>query len=76
MQTNYVTSTSNKSKGTALILCLLGGIMGLHRFYVGKIGSGFLYFITGGLMGIGWLYDLIAIAVGSFEDVSGAALRR
>lgn len=76
METNYVTVTSNKSKSVALLLCIFGGLLGLHRFYVNKIGSGFLYFITGGVMGIGMVVDLIAIATGSFTDVSGAALRK
>lgn len=39
---------------------LLGflGILGIHRFYMGKILTGILYLATGGLFGIGWLYDL------------------
>ena len=39
---------------------LLGflGIFGVHRFYMGKVFTGILYFFTGGLFGVGWLYDL------------------
>ena len=38
---------------------LLGflGIFGLHRFYQGKIGTGILYLISGGLLLIGVIYD-------------------
>ena len=40
--TNYVTNSSDKSRGTALVLCIIGGMFGLHQFYVGRIGKGIL----------------------------------
>ncbi|MBE0500508.1 MAG: TM2 domain-containing protein [Desulfuromonadales bacterium] len=33
------------------------GLFGVHRFYMGKIWTGLLYFLTGGLFMLGWLYD-------------------
>ena len=71
---NYVTSTSDKSKTTALLLCIFLGGIGVHHFYVGRIGMGILYLLTGGLFGIGWIVDIIKIAMGSFRDNVGAPL--
>lgn len=41
----------------AWILLTFLGVFGIHRFYMGKIGTGLLYLISGGLLGIGILYD-------------------
>ena len=61
---------------TLLLLCIFVGGAGIHRFYAGKIGSGILYLITGGLFGIGWLVDLIKIATGKFTDKNGNPIQR
>jgi len=47
----------------AYLLWLISGFgaLGFHRFYLGKIGSGLLYVLTGGLFGIGCVYDLFTL---------------
>jgi TM2 domain-containing membrane protein YozV len=45
----------------AWILLTFLGLFGVHRFYQGKILTGLLYLVTGGLLGIGWLYDLLTL---------------
>ncbi|MBQ5398466.1 MAG: TM2 domain-containing protein [Ruminococcus sp.] len=72
----YVTYTSDKSKIVALLLCIFGGFLGLHHFYVGKIFMGIIYLLTGGIFGIGWIIDIIRICLGSFKDNVGAPLRQ
>ena len=65
-----------KSKMVALILCILGffGLAGLHRMYVGKVGSGVFHFFTYGICGIGTIIDLISILSGGFTDNFGRPL--
>jgi len=47
------------------------GIFGVHRFYVGKVGTGIAMIFTLGGLGIWVLVDLIMILVGSFKDKEG-----
>lgn len=45
------------SYSVAWILLTFLGLFGIHRFYLGKWGTGLLYLVTAGLFGVGWLYD-------------------
>jgi predicted RNA-binding Zn-ribbon protein involved in translation (DUF1610 family) len=62
---------SDKSRLAALLLCFFLGCFGVHRFYVGKIGTGLLQLFTIGGFGIWALVDFILIAVGEFRDKAG-----
>ena len=73
---NYVTVTSDKKKGTALLLCIFLGWMGAHYFYVGRIGRGIVSLITINFFCIGWFVDIVRIALGGFRDNVGAPLRQ
>ncbi len=66
---------SGKSFVAVLILCLLLGGLGVHRFYVGKVGTGILMLLTLGGLGIWALIDLIVIATQSFKDSNGLPIK-
>jgi TM2 domain-containing membrane protein YozV len=52
-----------KNKGIAYLLWFVGGFgtLGLHRFYMGKTGTGLLWLFTGGLGIVGSVYDLLTM---------------
>ncbi|WP_020404062.1 TM2 domain-containing protein [Gracilimonas tropica] len=53
-----------KSKGKAYLFWFLGlfGILGLHRFYLGRVGTGIGWLLSGGVLGLGAVYDLFALS--------------
>ena len=59
---------SEKSFVATLLLSFFLGSLGVHRFYVGKIGTGILMLLTLGGLVIWTLIDFIIIAVGKFTD--------
>ncbi|MFQ3251163.1 MAG: TM2 domain-containing membrane protein YozV [Glaciecola sp.] len=66
---------SEKGFVPTLLLCFFLGALGVHRFYVGKIGTGILMLLTLGGLGIWSLIDFIMIAVGSFKDAQGNVIK-
>lgn len=72
----YVVRTSSKDKKTALILCICLGLIGIHDFYLGRIGSGLLKMFTGNFFMFGWIADIIKIATGTYKDGAGEPLRK
>lgn len=74
-QNNLHVTTSNKSKSIALMLCITLGYLGVHYFYVGKIGIGLLYLLTFGIFGFRWIIDIVRIACGGFKDYSGILIK-
>lgn len=69
MGSRYLASVTRKSTLVAYALWLPGvfGVCGLHRLYLGKTGTGILWLLTFGLLGIGQLIDLFLIP-GMVED--------
>lgn len=45
----------------AWILLVFLGVFGVHRMYMGKWLTGILYLLTGGLLGLGYIYDMWTI---------------
>lgn len=70
-------TTERRSPYNRLVVILLWwflGLFGVHRFYVGKFGTGLVMLLTGGGFGIWWIYDLILILTGRFRDGEGRVL--
>lgn len=62
---------SPKSRLVALLLCIFLGVLGVHRFYLGKIGTGVVWCLTVGCFYVGWIVDIIMIACGKMTDNEG-----
>ena len=75
MDYNQNQGYQQKTKLTAFLLCWFLGIFGVHRFYTGKIWTGILYILTGGLGGIGVFIDLLRITFNGFPDKQGVPLK-
>ena len=69
-------SESDKKMVPALLLCFFLGFLGVHRFYVGKVGTGILMIVTAGGVGIWVIVDFVMICTGSFKDKEGRGLQR
>jgi hypothetical protein len=65
---------SDYSRLLALLLCVFLGYAGAHRFYVGKLWTGTLWLLTGGMLGIGYVSDIVALLMGRFRDHEGLRL--
>jgi TM2 domain-containing membrane protein YozV len=71
---------SDKNRMVALLLALLVGVFGVHRFYVGKTGTGLLMVLLDltligfAVTGIWSIIDAVFIALGEFTDANGDKL--
>lgn len=68
-------SVRRKDPQTILLTALIGflGVAGVHRFLLGHIGMGILFFFTGGLCFIGTIVDLVNYKRLAFETNSRIA---
>ena len=73
---NSASSTTSKDWLTLFLLTFFAGILGVHRFYPGKIGTGFLMLITLGGFGVWFFVDLILVLTGQFTDKEGQKIPR
>lgn len=71
------TTTERSDKGfvPTLLLCFFLGSLGVHRFYVGKTGTGILMLLTLGGFGIWTLIDFVIIVIGGFKDAQGRPIK-
>lgn len=66
---------SRRNLLVATLLCFFLGGLGVHRFYVGKVGTGLLMLFTAGGLGVWWLIDFIMLLCQAFKDSEGYTLR-
>ena len=67
-------SATDKRILPAFLLCFFLGWLGIHRFYVGKVGTGVIQLLTFGGFGLWMLVDFIMILMGAFTDKAGNKL--
>lgn len=72
---NPLFGCSSKSRLIALILCLFFGVIGVHRFYAGRVASGIFMILTAGGLGIWNFIDTLVILCGNFKDGDGRVIK-
>ena len=78
---NTPSAVSEKTILPAFLLSFLGGLLGLHRSYVGKVGTGIVMLLLSitlfgiVLSGLWNLIDMVMIVSGKFTDADGRLIR-
>ena len=73
---SYGAEVSEKSRLVTFLLCTFLGVIGIHRFYVGKVTSGVMQILFGWATLYIWpLVDWIMILAGSFKDKEGKVIK-
>ncbi|MEI0611550.1 TM2 domain-containing protein [Brachyspira pilosicoli] len=67
---------SEVSDRSWVVTLLLAIFLPVHRFYVGKVGTGILYWLTVGGFGIWYIVDIVLILLDIFTDKQGRKLRK
>ncbi len=75
VQTGTAEQISDKGFVPAILLCFFLGVLGVHRFWVGKYLTGILMLLTLGGLGIWSLIDFIIIVTGNFTDAQGRKIK-
>ncbi len=70
----FLPPAEGKSFVTTWLFAYFLGVLGVDRFYLGKVGTGILKLITFGGFGIWWVVDLILVLVGAQKDKRGRDL--
>jgi TM2 domain-containing membrane protein YozV len=72
----FMNTKKSRYRFTAvLLLCFILGMLGAHRFYVKKVGTGILMLLTLGGCLLWYLLDLALIFSGKFKDKQGNPVR-
>ncbi len=71
---NEISEISDRSWIATLLLAIF--LPGIHRFYVGKIGTGILFWLTAGGCGFWYVIDIVMILFDAFRDKQGRKLRK
>lgn len=76
MDFEFTGDYSKKSGTVYACLCGLLGLFGVHKFYLGKVGTGVFYLLTAGGFGIGLIVDIFKAIFGAeIEDAEGSPLK-
>jgi len=66
---------SNRSYGVAVVLVVVFGLFGAHRFYAGRSVTGILQAMTLGGFGVWWVVDIFVVALGGLKDGDRRVIR-
>lgn len=75
MENTETTDISPKSRLAVSLFAWFLGAFGVHRFYLGKIGTGLLMLFTIGGLGIWALVDFIMAVAGVMKDKDGKVIK-